>query len=85
MRKFCEFTKETGEAVWVNPLRIRLVYASHAGSRIAGLRTVSERPCDARPSGNPSCAGATIVGEFASGALFLSPIGHFSRVVSRAS
>jgi hypothetical protein len=34
MRKFCQFTKETGEAVWVNPLLIRLVHASLAGSRI---------------------------------------------------
>ena len=28
-----QFTKETGEAVWVNPLLIRLVHASLAGSR----------------------------------------------------
>jgi hypothetical protein len=37
MRKFCEFTKEMGEAVWVNPLRIRLVYASHAGSLLGSI------------------------------------------------
>ena len=34
MRKLCQLTLESGETVWVNPLQIRRVQATHAGSRI---------------------------------------------------
>jgi hypothetical protein len=34
MKKLCRFTLESGEVVWMNPLHIRMVRATHAGSRI---------------------------------------------------